>query len=183
MGSVDLKPEQQSKDWLLETEAGVAWVPPSGTGPGQLLYMNGASLLARNFDAGKLAFTGEALPVANQVGYLQNVGWGSFAASANGHLVYRAAAQTNKQQLTWIDRTGKVLGTVGDPGQFSVVVLSPDGKRAALSINNGTTEDIWVGDLAAGTRTRLTFEPGVETNPVWTKDGANIIYSSTRDGK
>ncbi|MEO8100592.1 MAG: protein kinase [Acidobacteriota bacterium] len=184
-GSVDAKPEGQSKDMLLATPAGVVWVPPGNGVPGELLYLRDGNLMAQPFDPAKIAFAGDARPVANQVGVADNLAWGLFSASENGQLVYRNSAQASHQQLTWLDRTGKNLGTVGEPAQVSVVVLSPDGKRAALALNSSgtSTEDIWIEDLAAGPRTRLTFDPGPETQPIWSPDGLSVAYVGLRDSR
>lgn len=40
--------------------------------------------------------------------------------------------------------------------------------------------DIWILDLAQGTRSRLTFGPGDTINPVWSPDGTRIAKSSRR---
>jgi Tol biopolymer transport system component len=37
-------------------------------------------------------------------------------------------------------------------------------------------------DIARETTTRFTLESGYNTNPVWSRDGSRIIYSSTRQG-
>jgi Tol biopolymer transport system component len=42
--------------------------------------------------------------------------------------------------------------------------------------------DIWVYDLARGTRSRLTFESSRESFPAWSPDGQWIAYSSARKG-
>ena len=42
--------------------------------------------------------------------------------------------------------------------------------------------DIWVLDLARGVKTRLTFGPVANTNPVWSPDGKWIAYASMREG-
>jgi serine/threonine-protein kinase len=40
--------------------------------------------------------------------------------------------------------------------------------------------DIWVWDLGRATLTRLTFDRGLDSFPVWTRDGRRIAFSSTR---
>jgi Tol biopolymer transport system component len=177
--STDSKPEEQSEEWLVESPAGAQWVPPSGNHPGYLLYVNSPNtLVARPFDPGKLAFTGEPITIA-QVEVQNNLGWAAFSASANGTLVYRPAI-ANQRQLTLFDQTGRTISNVGDPGMIQTVVMSPDGTKTALAIDG---EDIWVSDLAAGTRTRLTSDPGPDGQPVWSHDGAWIYHNARRGTK
>jgi len=59
--------------------------------------------------------------------------------------------------------------------------ISPDGKRVALSSVSGLNDDVWIWDLAGGNMTRLTFEEGNDTWPLWTPDGQRIVYVSARD--
>jgi serine/threonine-protein kinase len=59
-------------------------------------------------------------------------------------------------------------------------VVSPDGTRIALQIHEKTHE-VWTWDIAAEKLTRLTFSPGLAAIPLWTPDGRNIIFGSSRD--
>jgi serine/threonine-protein kinase len=59
------------------------------------------------------------------------------------------------------------------------VRLSPDGSRVAVYMTD-VGLDLWIWDLARKTLTRLTSEPGLDSFPVWTRDGRRIIYSSSR---
>jgi Tol biopolymer transport system component len=74
------------------------------------------------------------------------------------------------------------LGTVGEPGELTNPSLSPDEKRVAIGIRDPQTDDrdIWIYDLERGGKTRLTFGEGDNFNPVWSPDGARIVYSSKR---
>jgi Tol biopolymer transport system component len=49
---------------------------------------------------------------------------------------------------------------------------------------NSTTDnsDIWIYNAADGRRTRFTFDPALDTNPVWSPDGRSIIFGSRRKG-
>jgi dipeptidyl aminopeptidase/acylaminoacyl peptidase len=84
--------------------------------------------------------------------------------------------------LEWIDRMGKTIGTLGDAADYSDVELSPDGKRAAVSMLSGTNRDIWIYDIPRAVRTRFTFDPAAEVGPIWSPDGARILFSSNRTG-
>ncbi len=76
------------------------------------------------------------------------------------------------------------LGTVGEPGRFNVVALANDGSRAAVSETDVSgNEDIWVHDLVQGGKTRFTFAPGSDRQPVWSPDRSKIAWGANRDGK
>jgi serine/threonine-protein kinase len=60
--------------------------------------------------------------------------------------------------------------------------LSPDGRRVALDIRDQES-DIWIWDLDRENLTKLTSNPSVDAVPVWTPDGAHIVFTSSRDGR
>ena len=41
---------------------------------------------------------------------------------------------------------------------------------------------IWLHDLERGTETTLTTDPALDAGPLWTPDGARVVFSSGRDG-
>ena len=78
-----------------------------------------------------------------------------FSASENGLLAYHAA--WGAYQLTWVDRAGNRLGTLGEPALFQGVEISPDGKRVAAVISDGVTaRSLWIYDVDRGIRTRFS---------------------------
>jgi Tol biopolymer transport system component len=56
--------------------------------------------------------------------------------------------------------------------------LSPDGTKAV--IRHGL--DLWIHDLQRGTRSRLTSGNTSNLLPLWSPDGARIIFASNRGG-
>jgi hypothetical protein len=84
-------------------------------------------------------------------------------------------------QLTSIDNTGKIEGSVGQPALYENPRLSSDGKRFAVFRPEGGG-DIWITDLERGTNTRLTLDPGIDNEPLWSPDGSRIAFVSNRDG-
>ena len=131
VGSLDAKPEQQSTKQILATDLGAIFVPGATTrDSGHLLFLREGTLLAQTFDIQKLELTGEPTPVAEHVGTYSSLG--QFSAASNSVLIYRVGGSA-EERLTWYDRQGNVVGTVGDPGQYLEFALSPDGRKVAVS--------------------------------------------------
>jgi len=153
--------------------------------PGYLLFMRERTLMAQPFDVGKIQMSGRPLPLAEQVDYSQMVGTqGQFSASQNGILVYASNAG-GTQQLTWFDRSGKSIGTVGSPGEMHGPVIAPDGKAVVvdrLDLQTGSYK-LWLHDLTRGTASRLSSDSQAgDRHPVWSPLGDRIAFSSNRDG-
>ena len=136
--------------------------------------------MAQPFDADALALRGEPVPIAENVG-TTIYGYGRFTVSWNGGLAYASGSSVNFSQLIWFDRTGKNLGTIGQPGRYGTLRLSPDGSRVAVEKQDTGAaggSDLWLVDSApAGRNERFTFQPGRESAPLWSPDGTQIAYS------
>jgi eukaryotic-like serine/threonine-protein kinase len=151
-----------------------------------LLYARESTLLAQPFDPDRGRFVGEAFPIAENVFVDPLFSRAAFSASENGVLAYQTGEAILGARFSWYDRTGKELGpAMSEPIMARGFRLSPDDSRLAANIFDlaGGNMDIWVIDLKRGARSRLTFEPTIETSPVWSSDGARIAYSSDRRGQ
>jgi eukaryotic-like serine/threonine-protein kinase len=139
------------------------------------------SLMAQPFDPDARQLKGEAFPL---VEHLASEGsrYASFSASDTGVLLFAHGVTTPMTRLTWFDREGKTLGTVGDPASYLEVSLSRDDAKIAVTLASGAPEnrDIWVLDAARGTQKRLTFDPRADGSPVWSPDGGQIAFSGNR---
>ncbi len=111
-------------------------------------------------------------------------GGGGAGVSADGVLVYAdAAGLTGGQQLVWRDRAGRAVGTIGRPqGRIRHPALSSDERYVAVEGTEDDNNDIWIHDTLTGARTRLTYDPAVETSPVWRPDGSGLAYRFDREG-
>ena len=147
---------------------------------GHLLFLRAGTLVAQPFDPGTLELSGEAVPVAENMGW--RGGLGKFSVSKTGLLVLQAVPDLEDKRLVWLDRNGGELGTVGRPAPYKhMPVPSHDPKRVAVSIDDPETDgDIWVIDVERGAATRLTSHPANEYRPLWSADDRTIYFTSNR---
>ncbi|HEY3973822.1 MAG TPA: protein kinase [Candidatus Sulfotelmatobacter sp.] len=146
---------------------------------GFLLFVRSGQLMAQPFDPANGTLSGEAQSLASSVIEDLSTWHIDVSASTNGLLIFGSGG-TGDEQLVWVDRNGKQIGTVaGKMANVTAAKLSPQGDRIALEIDNGIgAHDIWVLDVVRGVQTRLTFGPIQNSNPVWSPDGKWIAYSS-----
>ncbi len=90
-----------------------------------------------------------------------------------GRSCYAPGGSLNPLQLTWFDRAGKILGTLGEGGMDVNLSLSPDERQVAVALRSGSPEnlDIWTIDIARNLRNRVTFDAQPEGWPVWSPQG------------
>jgi serine/threonine protein kinase/Tol biopolymer transport system component len=149
--------------------------------PNHLLLVRERVLYAQRFDPAKMELAGDPFPVTAGL----SAGWASFmrvAASNTGLIVYRLD-ETTRRQVTWLDRSGRPAGTVGEPvADARSADLSPDGRTLAISIGRGEggANDVMLMDMSRGTLTRLTVEDSGYPN--WSPDGTRISFQSGRVG-
>ncbi|MEO8587095.1 MAG: protein kinase [Acidobacteriota bacterium] len=151
---------------------------------GRLLYVRESALYAQPFDAGRLKLSGEPGLVVDGIAVEGESGWtglAAFSAAADGALVYRRRANP-RQKLTWFDRSGKPLGTVGEAAVLSEPFWLSGGQRLGITVADPRTEqnDLWQVDLVRGTWTRLTFGPKANNTGMASPDGKSLFFSSNR---
>lgn len=182
LGSLDLKPNEQTLERLLATNSQVNCVFNAESTDVRFVFIRDGSLLTQRFDSGALKLIGDALPVTQSVGTTGSpFGYGFFSASDNA-LVYRMGGEN--YQLTWVDRQGRPLPVdpVGEPGQTAFGSFSRDGNHFAVGRRSTGGHDIWLLELARNVSTRLTFDPADDIWPIWSPDGSRIAFRSSRSG-
>ena len=149
--------------------------------PRHLLFQRDRTLLAQPFDVKTLRFTEEAFPVAENVSFFPSFASAVFTASDTGLIAYQAGSGGGLTQLTWLDRAGKPVGTVGVPGLFASPRLAHDGRRLAVGTEDSQgLADVWIFDLERNTPTRFTFDPNADLSPVWSPDDSRVVFSASR---
>jgi len=151
---------------------------------GYLLFVHERTLFAQPFDAGRVRSTGDAFPVAPDVGVNENLSRAAFSASGTGIITYRTNTNGGVSQLAWVDRAGRQTATVGVPVTQNFLALSSDGQRAAVTLRAAgeATPDIWIYDVERGVPTRVTTDRATEDRPLFSPDRSRLVFTSDRNG-
>jgi dipeptidyl aminopeptidase/acylaminoacyl peptidase len=161
----------QTKKTILHLE-GEMLRSPRYAASGHILYeraSNNPGIWALPFSLDTLAPTGDAF-LAMPQGSLPSV-------SRDGTLVSVRQPPAGPRELVWVDRTGKIERSIGQPlPGLSSPELTSDGARVAVSAVANGQPHIWVYDVARGTNTRLTFAEGGEALPAWSPTGNRVFF-------
>ena len=156
-----------------------------GYGGGALFYLDArVGLVSVPLDLNRGRLSGEPTILASALAYSPSTYLANFAVASNGTLIYDSSSGVTLLQLTWYDRFGKQLGTVGDAGVVANPAISPDGSRVVEDINDlkARNVDLWIDDLGRGTTSRFTFTPSEDVGGVWSRDGKRIAYRANVRG-
>ena len=157
---------------------------------GHLVYAEGGRLWATRFDADRGQLTGE--PVAVLDGLAMGLPRERFIAhydvSANGMLAYLPGEAPDgvggTRSLVWVNHDGEEEPIAAQVASYNSLSLSPDGRRAALAVVDGSgNPDIWVSELARGSLVPLTTDAATDTSPLWHPDGRRVAFVSDRSGQ
>ena len=163
---------------VMPAETAAAYAPP-----GYLLLVSHGVLAAYAFDTTRATVAGEPIPVAQAVGTDDGLFHSAFSVSGSGVLAHRAGAGS-RRQLVWVDRAGKMVGGIGQPDENTPATpeLAPDGQRVAVARSVQGNIDIWLTEVSRDVASRFTFDAAIENSPLWSPDGSQVVFRSSRKG-
>jgi eukaryotic-like serine/threonine-protein kinase len=168
-----------SKDFhlVVKTSANVAYVEP-----GYLLYVRDRAILAQRFDLKTFQVTGDPMAVATDPQFLPRILHATFSAVDTRALLVQKGGNVMASQLTWFDRSGKELGTIGEPAVYANPQIAVGGKAVAVDMTDAANlnTEVWTYNAQQGGAKRLTFDGILDAMPVWSPDGRRVVFTSSR---
>jgi serine/threonine-protein kinase len=180
LGIMDLRTKEVT--WVLEGVAR-AWYVPTG----HIVWVRSdGAVFAQPYDTETRELG--AVGVSLFEGVRTGQGWADMVVGDDGTMAYVTGqgfgGAGGDDRLVWFDRSGTATPVdaswVGELGEDPR--LSPDGTRIAVSVTGADGGvDVWVHQLADGTRTRLTPGDGEYRYPTWTEDSRSLVMLALGD--
>lgn len=171
---------------LLMRNATAATVLPSG----QFLFVRSETLFAQPLNLSQLELEGMPVALTDGVATWDEAtapvysGLAAFSVSRTGALAYVPRTGVPLVALVWFDRSGRRLGTIGEPGRFSKIALSPDERWVVVELIQGSSREIRLIDAATGASSLIAHDPAVpQLDPVWSPDSHRIALGATTAGR
>ncbi len=143
----------------------------SATGHLLLSFSEGRQrIVAVPFSDSSVEITGEPFVVAPGA-------YGPSASADGARITYTAGSSRSLRELVFLTRDGRTERVVGPPQLgLDFPAISPDGTSVAVTAVENENADLWLQDLARGTRRRLVASPRNELFPSWSRDGKRLVY-------
>jgi hypothetical protein len=105
-----------------------------------------------------------------------------FSPDGSRLIMVTNGAEQNQLEVATVDRRREQLTDVTDHTQFSTPRFAPDGRTVVLSAWTDGYRDLWLYDLEGQPVRRLTADQVMDRDPIWSRDGRWIYFSSDRTG-
>ena len=145
---------------------------------GRIMYWRDGNLVAQALDPSRGILSGAPVAMVEHAAFDSSFGFSPFSASGDGKLLYVAGQGPVGAQLVWYDRTGKMLGTLGEATAYSSVAIAPDGSRVVADTQQ---QRILLLD-SRGTRTLVTLNSHFGPFPTWSADGRHVYFTAEANG-
>ena len=159
------------REVLIETGRNGRYVPT-----GHIVYVIQDVLYARPFDLDTLKVTGGPVPLLVGLDGTPQTGTAHFDISDQGVFVHVAGGTTQEHSLIWGDRRGTVTPIFEEKRQYWWPDVSPDGSRIVVRVDETYGNNLWIYDIATGSRIQLTDDSRFKDLPIWTPDGERITF-------
>ena len=146
---------------------------------GHLVYVRDRTLFAVKVAAETLEPLGAAVAVLKDV-QTGRSGEALLSVAANGTLAYVPYQAPINKTLVWVDRAGATTDTSFPARPYDVPRLSRDGRTIAVTIDDGTSADIWLSPVDRATLDRVTFGRRNQLSfitPAFFPDGTRLAYA------
>ena len=158
---------------------------------GHLVYAVDTTLFAVPFDASAGRVTGGQVPLVErlrrEVWVQGNTATGNYGFSEDGMFVYVQGPAVRRpvipRDLVMVDSKGNSRPVTDVRRDYWRPRISPDGRRVAVEVVDGSGQHIWVVSLETGVSTQLTFQGVSNAFPVWTPDGKSVIFTAISEGR
>jgi Tol biopolymer transport system component len=145
---------------------------------GYLLFIQDGDLYTQGFNPSILEVQGKPQLFLGHVGAVETLSLAPLSVSTTGLLVYQTVSPASRQ-LVWMDRTGKQIGLLGEPAEWGLPRIAPDGRRVVCGklAPDRHRSELWL--FAGDAVSRLVSIPGADArSPVWAPDGARLAFTS-----
>ena len=162
---------------LFRSDAGAAYVPQSDGRTGFMLSAVGDHVEVRRFD--HVSFTLQGDPRMLRLAAAAGTPHHEPMLGVSGNvLAFSAVPVPWGAHPAAVDLDGNNLRLWPDAELGGWLRLSPDGRQLLRTIVDPLrgNPDIWVEDLARGTRVRVTTSRDFDVSPVWSTDGRRIAF-------
>ena len=176
LGSLDRADEKRQ---VMKTPGAAVFAPAVDRETGHLVWVDNGTLMARAFDPTTGKTNGESVAAAQSVRFNVPNRYSAVSTSAGGTLVYQSNPSA-AERLTFFDRIGRPLETIGPPDTYVDLRMSPDGARVAImrGVTSSHSDGIAVLDVLRGIATPLASG---FLGP-WSPDGQRIAFATSPSG-
>jgi serine/threonine-protein kinase len=156
---------------------GIPGIRPLAALDGMLVYVQAdGAVMAVSLNARRKRIDGRPIPVHDPipVGSANNGNSGIFISRGGALVVSRGGV---RGRLSWLSLDGPAVPVVPQAGGFQVPRLSPDERRIAVVVRDGSRSDVWIYDRTLSTFSRLT-SAGTVTSAEWSADGSRVLFTA-----